>query len=202
MFNEASALFRVELNRTPPEDRKLVVNEFLSTIAGFSSKGGGDYMEAFIRLQWANTCAMLQNLLLAEEELTMSEIAFNRLCDHFELDNRKAMPHMQALEYEKLSYTQNPFEKLQRTEGLASTLEKVESTMTHLCLSDAAELAIAIYKITSIQEYQNNSFDLRSRLEKYDETAISEDLRDLVMHHNVFMSVTLNSSVDEQKSLE
>lgn len=201
MFNEAHALFRVELNRTPPEDRESVVNEFLSTTAVVTSEGGGDYIQASVRLQWANTCVMLQNLPRAEEELTRSEVAFNRFCDQFKIDDRNTTSHMQALEYEKLSCIQNPLEKLQRTKELANRLEKVESIKTYLCLSDAAELAIAIYKITSIQQYQDEYFDLQSRLEKYDET-VSEDLTDLVMHRNELISVTLHSLVDRQKSLE
>ncbi|KAI0134494.1 CHAT domain-containing protein [Xylariales sp. AK1849] len=201
MFTEANALFRVELNRTPPEDREPLVEEFLLAIAGLESHRGGDYIEASVRLQWANTCVMLQNLPRAVQEITKSETAFNGFCDHFDLTNIDTMPHMQALEYEKLSCIQDPIERLDRTEALASRLEQVGGIKTDMCLSDAAELAILFYRVTSSQEYQDKYFDLQSRLERYDET-VSEDITELVMHRNDLISVTISSLVDRQKSLE
>lgn len=201
MIKEANAVFRVELNRTPIESREPVVKEFLSVLAGVSEASGRSYFEAVVRLQWANTLAMQQNVPRASEELDMSEAAFNRFCDVHSIADRAGAPHMQSLEYERLSCMQDPGEKMRQTELLAGRLERMESAKTGSCLSDAADLADLFFKFTADPNYQNKYFDLQARLERYDET-VSEDVTELVQHHNSLIAVTLSMSVDREKSLE
>lgn len=203
MIKEANAVFRVELNRTPIEGREPVVEDFLSALAEIPESHYRSYFEAMVRLQWANTLVMLQNVPRASGEMDLSEAAFNRFCDIHNITDRARAdaPHMQSLEYERLSCTQDPIEKLSRTELLASRFEQMDSFKTGSCLSDAADLANLFFKFTSDPDYQKKYFDLQTRLERYDET-VSEDMTDLVQHHNSLVSVTLATSVDRQKSLE
>ncbi|KAK8017063.1 hypothetical protein PG993_015252 [Apiospora rasikravindrae] len=201
MAKEANAVFRVELNRTPIEDREPVVHEFLSTLAGVPEARDRDYFEALVRLQWATTLVMLQNVPGALEEMERSEAAFNRVCDLYNITDRASTQHMQALEYEKLACIQDPVEKLRQTELLAGRLEQMESSKTSLCLSDAADLASLFFKFTSDPAFQQKYFYLHARLEMYDET-LSQDITDLVQHRNSLISFTLSTSVDREKSLE
>ncbi|KAK7994557.1 hypothetical protein PG991_016145 [Apiospora marii] len=201
MTKEANAVFRVELNRTAIEGREPVVEEFLSVLAGVPETSGRSYFEAVVRLQWANTLVMQQNVPRASEELDMSEAAFNRFCDVHSVTDRAGAPHMQSLQYERLSCIQDPIEKLNQTELLAGRLEQMESAKTGSCLSDAADLVHLFFKFTADPDYQKKYFDLQARLERYDET-VSEDITDLVQHHNSLIAVTLSMSVDREKSLE
>ncbi|KAK8064412.1 CHAT domain-containing protein [Apiospora phragmitis] len=201
MMKEANAVFRVELNRTPIEDREPVVEEFLSVLAGVLEARDRSYFEAIVRLQWANTLVMLQNVCRALEEMDRSEAAFNAFCDLYDIIDRASTPHMQSLEYEKLSCIQDPVEKLRKTEFLAGRFEKMEGSKAGSCLSDAADLANLFFKFTSDPAFQDKYFDLQARLEIYDET-VSQDIADLVQHRNSLISVTLSTTVDRQQSLE
>ncbi|KAK7983217.1 hypothetical protein PG989_010619 [Apiospora arundinis] len=201
MIKEANAIFRVEFNRTPIETREPVVQEFLSRIDGISETSTRSYYEAIVRLQWANTLLMLQNVPRAVEEIDKSEAAFNGFCDVHGIVDREAMPHMQAIEYEKLSCIQDPFEKMRRTEELAGRFEQMESAKTGSCLADAADLANAFYRVTSDLVYRDKYFDFQARLEHYDEH-VSQDITDLVQHRNSLIAFTLSLSVDRQTSLE
>ncbi|KAK7999317.1 hypothetical protein PG990_011917 [Apiospora arundinis] len=201
MIKEANAIFRVEFNRTPIETRKPVVQEFLSRIDGISETSTRSYYEAIVRLQWANTLLMLQNVPRAVEEIDRSEAAFNGFCDVHGIVDRATMPHMQAIEYEKLSCIQDPFEKMRRTEELAGRFEQMESAKMGSCLADAADLANAFYRVTSDLVYRDKYFDFQARLEHYDEH-VSQDITDLVQHRNSLIAFTLSLSVDRQTSLE
>ncbi|KAK8121604.1 hypothetical protein PG984_010274 [Apiospora sp. TS-2023a] len=201
MIKEANAIFRVELNRTPIEGREPVVEDFLSELSGIPESRDRSYFEAIVRLQWSNTLVMLQRTPRASEEMDLSEAAFNKFCDMYNITDRADTPHMQSLEYERLSCIQDPIEKLSRTESLANRFEQMESFRTGSCLSDAADLAHLFFKFLSDPDYQTKYFDLQTRLERYDET-VSEDITDLVQHHNSLISFTLSTSVDRQKSLE
>ncbi|KAH8892518.1 hypothetical protein GQ53DRAFT_861857 [Thozetella sp. PMI_491] len=202
MFHEAAAVFRVELNRTALEQREPVVEEFLLAIeTGFPSSNGKDFVEATVRLQRVDTYIELQDITHAVEEISRSEAAFNRYCDHFDVKSRDSAPHMQALEERKLSCIQDPFERLRRAEELSGRLELAGSSRTGACLSVAAELALAFHKVTSEREYLEKYFDFQSRLEKHDER-VSEDIADLVLHHNALIPVTVASLVNREKLLE
>ncbi|KAK8103437.1 NAD(P)-binding domain protein [Apiospora kogelbergensis] len=201
MIHEANAMFRVELNRTPLEDRGPVAQEFLSMIPTISEVRDRGYFEAVVGLQWANTLLMLQDVPRAVEEIDKSEAAFNRFCDVCGITERASTPHMQALEYEKLSCIQNPFEKMSQTESLAGRFEQMESSKTGSCLADAADLANAFFKVTSEPAFQDKYFDFQARLEDYDEN-VSQDICDLVQHRNSLIAVTLSTSADRQPSLE
>ncbi|KAJ4269500.1 hypothetical protein NW762_001160 [Fusarium torreyae] len=200
-FNEANALFRVELNRTPPEDRGAVVGEFLEAVASIPPNRGRDFIEAAVRLQWATTHILLQAPTSAVEEFDKSEAAFRRFCDDFGIRNKEATPHMQAMEYERLSCIDDPISRLECTEELATRMETVDGTKTGLCLSAAADLAMAYYKATAIESFHTTYFDIQRRLETYDQT-VSEDICDLVHNHVNLISVTLSSLVDRDKALE
>src|SRR5438045_5629589 len=83
MFNEANALFRVEVNRTPPKHRGPIFEEFLGELASISAYVGKDFVEAAIRLQWAGTHLQLQVTSTAIEEFSKSELAFSKFCECF-----------------------------------------------------------------------------------------------------------------------
>ena len=170
----------------------------IPTISEVRDRG---YFEAVVGLQWANTLLMLQDVPRAVEEIDKSEAAFNRFCDVCGITDRASTPHMQALEYEKLSCIQNPFEKMSQTESLAGRFEQMESSKTGSCLADAADLANAFFKVTSEPAFQDKYFDFQARLEDYDEN-VSQDICDLVQHRNSLIAVTLSTSADRQPSLE
>ncbi|CZR62705.1 uncharacterized protein PAC_12602 [Phialocephala subalpina] len=201
MFNEANALFRMELNRNPPEDREPVVAEFLSSIAKLHLNRGRDFLEASVRLQWANTYVLLQMLPRATEEIAKSELIFNRYCDQFDIANRESTTHMQALECEKLSCVTDALDKMHRADQLAFFLERVGSSKTGVCLSTAASIATVAFKVMSDTKYQDLYFDFQRRLEIYDET-VTEDLCDVVQHRNELIYATISSEFHQQKSLE
>ncbi|KAE9373650.1 hypothetical protein N431DRAFT_407314 [Stipitochalara longipes BDJ] len=201
MFNEANAVFRVELNRTPLGDRRRVVDEFLSAVVDIPSSRGRDFIEASVRLQAGATYVLLQALPRATEEMARSEAAFNTYCDEFNIADRALPPHFQALKYERLSLLQNPIDKLEKAVQLADYLEEVQSTKTGMCLSTAADLAKFLYQYTAEERYLDTFFSVQKRLEEYDET-VSEDLCDLVLHRNDLSTLTLDQLVDRQKSLE
>jgi hypothetical protein len=201
MFNEANALFRVELNRTPPEDRGPVVEEFLEAVVSIPPSRGRDFIEAVVRLQWATTHVQLQAPVSAVEEFDKSAAAFQRFCDDFGIRNKEATPHMQAMAYERLSCIDDPIDKLKRTEELAAHMEAIDGTKTGLCLSAAADLSRAYYQVTGMELFKTTYFDVQKRLETYDQT-VSEDICDLVHHHVDLISVTLASLVDRHKALE
>ncbi|KIL84889.1 hypothetical protein FAVG1_11759 [Fusarium avenaceum] len=200
-FNEANALFRVELNRTPPEDRGAVVEEFLEAVASIPPSRGRDFIEAAVRLQWASTHILLQAPASAVEEFDKSAAAFQRFCNDFGIKDKEAAPHMQAVEYERLSCIDDPINKLERTEELATRMEAIDGTKTGLCLSAAADLAGAYYKATAMESFYTTYFDLHRRLETHDKM-VSEDICDLVHHHVNLISVTLLSLVDRHRALE
>ncbi|KAF5724400.1 hypothetical protein FMUND_857 [Fusarium mundagurra] len=201
MFNEANALFRVELNRTPPEDRGPVVDEFLEAVASIPPSRGRDYIEAVVRLQWATTHIQLQAPESAAEEFDKSEAAFQRFCDDLCIGNKEATPHMQAMAYERLSCIDDPIGKLERTEALASQMEAVDGTKTGYCLSAAADLLRKYYEVTGMELFRTTYFDVQSRLDTYDRT-VSEDICDLVHHHVDLNSVALASLIDRDNALD
>lgn len=200
-FHEANALFRVELNRTSPEDRGSVCQEFLEAIAEVPEKRGRDLIEATVRLQWATTHIMLQAPVKAVEEFEKSEAAFQKFCNVFGIHDKTATPHMQSLEYERLACIDDPIIRLERTEALASRIEAIDGIKTGLCLSAVADLAMAYYKATAMELFKTTYFDVQKRLETYDQY-VSEDICDLVHHHVDLISVTISSLVDRHKSLE
>ncbi|RBR23103.1 uncharacterized protein FIESC28_04098 [Fusarium coffeatum] len=201
MFNEANALFRVELNRTSPEDRGAVVEEFLEAVASIPTSRGRDFIEAAVRLQWATTHILLQQPASALEEFDKSVAAFQRFCNDFGIKYKEATPHMQAIEYERLSCIDDPMSRLEQTEELATRMEAIDGTKTGLCLSAAADLARAYYEATAIESFSTTYFDLHRRLETYDQM-VSEDICDLVHHHVNLISVTILRLVDRQRALE
>jgi hypothetical protein len=203
MITEAISLFRVELNRTPPNDndREPMFEEVLSDVADLPTSRGRDLMEANIRLQWMTTYLALQNGSRAWEEMTRSEEAFNRWCDEFNIVNKDAVFYLQALNCEQLSLLPNHTIKLKYAEEYAERMEAVSSTKTGECLSIATESAITIFRTTQKPEDLAKYFALHKRLEVFDEL-ITEDLCDLVRHHNDLISVTLETMVDRQKALE
>ncbi|KAK0389305.1 hypothetical protein NLU13_2880 [Sarocladium strictum] len=200
-FNEANALFRAEMNRTPLEARIAIVEEFLEAIDGVPSSRGRDFIEAAVRLQSATTFVLLQAPERALEEFDKSEAAFERFCVEFGIEGKKATPHMQAMTYERLSCIDDPIGKLDSTTDLATQMEAMDGTKTGLCLSDAADLAIAYYKATSMEIFHTVYFDMQRRLETYDQT-VSEDICDLVHHHVSLFSVTNSSLVGRNNALE
>ncbi|KAF5564939.1 hypothetical protein FNAPI_1907 [Fusarium napiforme] len=200
MFNEANALFRVELNRTPPEDRGPVVTEFLEAVANIPPSRGRDYIEAVVRLQWATTHIQLQAPESAAEEFEESEAAFQRFCGDFGIRNSEATPHMQAMAYERLSCIGDPIEKLDRTERLAAHMETVDGTKTGYCLAAAADLSRKYYEVTGMELFRTMYFDVQTRLDTYDRT-VSEDICDLVHHHVDLNSVALASLIDRDNAL-
>ncbi|KFY83696.1 hypothetical protein V498_07884 [Pseudogymnoascus sp. VKM F-4517 (FW-2822)] len=201
MFNEANALFRVEVNRTPPEHRRLILEEFLREVASLSSYRGKEFVEAAVRLQWASTHVQLQATSSAVEEFSKSELAFSRFCDRFDITDKSLTPHMQALEYERLSCIEGPVNKLKSAEELANRFEAIDGFKTGLCLSTAAELALDFYKAKSLEVFRVKYFSLQTRLETYD-VDVSEDICDLVHHHVELSSATLGGLVDRQNALE
>ncbi|KAF5681879.1 hypothetical protein FCIRC_5308 [Fusarium circinatum] len=201
MFNEANALFRVELNRTPPEDRGPVVDEFLEAVASIPPSRGRDYIEAVVRLQWATTHIQLQAPESAAEEFDRSEAAFQRFCDDLGIRNKEATPHMQAMAYERLSCIDDPIDKLDRTEQLATHMEAVDGTKTGYCLAAAADLSRKYYEVTGMELFRTTYFDVQRRLDTYDQT-VSEDICDLVHHHVDLNSVALASLIDRDKALD
>jgi hypothetical protein len=174
MFNEANALFRVEVNRTPPEHRGLILEEFLREVANLSSYRGKEFVEAAVRLQWASTHVQMQATSSAVEEFSKSELAFSRFCHRFDITDKSLTPHMQALEYERLSCIEGPVDRLEATEELAGRFEAIDGFKTGLCLSTAAELALAFYKVTSLENFRVKYFSLQTRLETYD-ASVSND---------------------------
>lgn len=198
---EANALFRIELNRTPLDDRERVIREFLAAIATNTSSAEGLFVEASVRLQWGATCVLLQALQRAEEEMAKSEEMFIRYCDESGIANRALTPHLQALRYESLSLLQDPVARLEGLERLAEELEGVQSYKTGVCLSALGDLAKLFYQFTADKTYLNMFFSVHKRLEVYDET-VSEDLCDLVLHRNDLSSHTVTHLNDRQKSLE
>ncbi|KAF4501549.1 hypothetical protein FAGAP_2270 [Fusarium agapanthi] len=201
MFNEANALFRVELNRTPPEDRGPVVDEFLEAVASIPPTRGRDYIEAVVRLQSATTHIQLQAPETAAEDFDKSEAAFQRFCNDFGIKNKEATPHMQAMAYEKLSCIDDPIDKLERTEELATHMEAVDGTKTGYCLAAAADLSRKYYEVTGMEFFRTTYFDVQRRLDTYDQT-VSEDICDLVHHHVDLNSVALASLIDRDKALD
>ncbi|QGI65071.1 hypothetical protein CEK26_009024 [Fusarium fujikuroi] len=201
MFNEANALFRAELNRTPPEDRGPVVNEFLEAVASIPLSRGRDYIDAVVRLQWATTHIQLQAPESAVEEFGKSEAAFQRFCDEFGIRNKEATPHMQAMAYERLLCINDPIDKLERTEELAAHMEAVDGTKTGYCLAAAADLSRKYYEVTGMELFRTTYFDVLRRLDTYDQT-VSEDICDLVHHHVDLNSVALASLIDRDKALD
>ncbi|KAF5600498.1 hypothetical protein FPANT_2349 [Fusarium pseudoanthophilum] len=201
MFNEANALFRVELNRTPPEDRGPVVTEFLEAVASIPPNRGRDYIEAVVRLQWATTHIQLQEQESAAQEFDNSEVAFQRFCDNFGIGNMEATPHMQAMAYERLSCIDDPIAKLERTEALATHMEAVDGTKTGYCLAAAADLSRKYYEVTGMELFRTTYFDVQTRLDTYDRT-VSEDICDLVHHHVDLNSVALASLIDRHSALD
>jgi hypothetical protein len=75
MFQKASSVFHVELNRTPLEERDSVVEEFSLATAGLESSPIAHYINASIRMQYVDTCIMLQDLSRATE-IVNSQVAF------------------------------------------------------------------------------------------------------------------------------
>lgn len=201
MFNEANALFRVELNRTPLTDRVPVIDEFVSAIAEIPSSHGRDFIEASVRLQASSTHVMRQDIPLATEEMDKSEAAFNAYCAQFGVADKALAPHYQALTFERLTLNQNPMDKLEKAVEMAKQFDEVKSAKTGLCLSTAAELAKLLYQYTANEGFLNTFFSVQKDLESYDET-FSEDIVDLIRHRNDLSSLTSNRLVDRQKSLE
>ncbi|KAG9502322.1 hypothetical protein J7337_005149 [Fusarium musae] len=201
MFNEANALFRVELNRTPPEDRGPVVAEFLEAVASIPPNRGRDYIEAVVRLQWATTHIQLQEQESAAQEFDNSEAAFQRFCDNFGIGNMEATPHMQAMAYERLSCIDDPIDRLERTEALATHMEAVDGTKTGYCLAAAADLSRKYYEVTGMELFRTTYFDVQTRLDTYDRT-VSEDICDLVHHHVDLNSMALASLIDRDSALD
>ncbi|KXJ85539.1 CHAT domain-domain-containing protein [Microdochium bolleyi] len=201
MFNEANALFRQLLNRTPLEDRELVVEEFLLSVEIMPAASIKKYFEAVVRLQWAGTYFLLQEQERAVEELDKSAVAFNTFCDQFEVTDRDSPPHIHAWRYERLSAVQNPIERLDRTEALAVELKRLGSGKLGMCLSAAADLSWAFYNYTKNEVYRERFFMVQAQLEEYD-TCVSEDLCDLILHRNTLISATVSTMIDRQNSLE
>jgi hypothetical protein len=200
-FYEANALFRVELNRTPLNDREKVITEFLAAIATSTTNAGRHFVEASVRLQWGVTYVLLQALQRAEEEMAKSEEIFIRYCNEFGIADRALTPHLQALRYERLSLLQDPMAKIEKSERLAEELERVQSYKTGVCLSALADLAKLFYQFLAEKTYMDTFFSVQKRLEVYDET-VSEDLCDLVRHRNDTSNFTVTYLNDGQKSLE
>jgi hypothetical protein len=200
-FYEANALFRVELNRTPLDDREKVIKEFLAAIATSTTSAGRHFVEASVRLQWGVTYVLLQASQRAEEEMAKSEEVFNRYCDEFGIADRALTHHLQTLRYERLSLLQDPMTKIEKSERLAEELERVQSHKTGVCLSALADLAKLFYQFLAEKKYMDTFFSVQKRLEVYDET-VSEDLCDLVRHRIVTSNFTATHLNDRQKSLE
>ncbi|KAF5634591.1 hypothetical protein F52700_5784 [Fusarium sp. NRRL 52700] len=201
MFNEANALLRVELNRTSPEDQGPVVDEFLRAVASIPPSRGRDYIEAVVRLQWATTHIQLQAPESAAEEFCKSEAAFQRFCEVFGIRNKEATPHMQAMAYERLSCIDDPIEKLDRTDALATHMEAVDGTKTGYCLAAAADLSRKYYEVTGMELFRTTYFDVQRRLDTYDQM-VSEDICDMVHHHADLNSVAFASLIDREKALD
>jgi len=201
MFREANALFRVEINRTPPKDCSSIFQELLDVIADIPTADGKDLIEASVRLQWMTNSLALHDSARAWEEMTKSETAFNRWCDDFQIPDKNIVLHLQALNCEKLSLLQDPAIKLRFAEEYCVNLERADSTKTGACLSIAAESALALFQTKNDGEYLNKFFSLHQRLEVFDET-VTEDLCDLIRHHLDLISVTLGTLVDRQNALE
>ncbi|KAL2064053.1 hypothetical protein VTL71DRAFT_4547 [Oculimacula yallundae] len=202
MYNEAHALFRVEVNRTPLEYREPIFEEFLGTVASLpSTYRGQEFVEASIRLQWAVTHVQTQENGRAAEEFSESELAFDRFCERFDVANKHITPHMQGLDYEKLSMIDGPVDRLDATEALANRFEAIDGFKTGMCLNAAAELALAFYRATAIEDFQAIFFRVQTRLERYDRE-VSEDICDLIHHHIDLSSATHTGMVDRQNALE
>jgi CHAT domain-containing protein len=202
MFNEANALFRVELNRTPLADRESVVKEFLSQIAAIGSNLGRDHMESSVRLQWSASYMELGNAARVIEELTAAEAAFNKWCEEFNITDTWAVPQFHAIKCAELALVFDETEKLRLAEQFMEKFaQKFESSKTGTILSTASESASALYQATGKIEYLEKYFRLHELLEEYDEK-VSEDLCELIVHRNYLISLTATILVDRQKSLE
>ncbi|KAH7399640.1 CHAT domain-containing protein [Pyrenochaeta sp. MPI-SDFR-AT-0127] len=201
MFNEANALFRVELNRTPLESREPVIEEFLKAIVDFPTSSGRDLIESIVRLQWASSYVLVHDLPNAKAEIEKSESALNRWCAEFNVGDIYAVPTLHALICEKLNFIFDHAVKLEVAEAFIQILEKCGSSKTGSCLSTAAESAFALFQSTGKDEYLSKHFALHKRLVQFDEEE-TEDLCDLILHRNSLTTVTNKNMIDRQKSLE
>jgi CHAT domain-containing protein len=202
MFNEANALFRVEINRTPLGDRAPVFEEFLSQIAAIPASLDRYYMESSVRIQWSTSYIQIGDVAHAVEEMVGAETAFGRWCEENNILDTWNVPQFHALVSAKLSLIGDDIAKLRLAEEIIEVLVKnIESSKMGEILSTASESASALFQATGENRYLEKFFALHERLEKYDED-VSEDFCDLVIHRNYLISLTSTNLVDRQKSLE
>lgn len=201
MFNEANALFRVELNRTSLEGREPILEEFLTAIEGLPTSHGRDLIESMVRLQGAISYILIYNFPRAKEEIEKSEAALNRWCTEFNVSDIYAVPTLHALICEKLKFIHDDAVKLEVAEAFIEIMERAGSSKTGSCISTATESAMSLFQSTRNDEYLAKYFALHKRLVEFDETQ-TEDLCDLIQHRSSLLTTTNKNMVDRQKSLE
>jgi hypothetical protein len=118
MFNEANALFRVEINRTPLRDREPVFKEFLDQILTVRNISGRNHMESGVRLQSSRSYAQIGDAAHAVAELDLAEAAFNIWCTENSITENWKVPQLHALVCAKLSMVGKDELKLQLAEQL------------------------------------------------------------------------------------
>ncbi|PQE27902.1 tetratricopeptide repeat protein [Rutstroemia sp. NJR-2017a BBW] len=202
LYYEATALFRVEFNRTPLLDREKVAQEFLKSIENIPKRRGGKFTEASVRLQWSTTYREMNMLSRAQEELDNSQVAFDDWCSTFNVIDKTIAPHSLLMQYERLGFLTDSSERLSETKRCielmlqAGTISKVGTL-----LSTASECAFILFQSTNEMVYLESFLELHERLRHFNENE-SEDLCDLVNDRLTLFSFTNASMVHRQKSLE
>lgn len=201
LFNEANAVFRPELNRTPPQDRQPFIQQFLDDITSASTLRHRHFIESVVRLQWSDTHVQLHNAAGALEELAKAEAACNKWREELGITEAFCVPQFQAILAQKLELCGDHGKRLQLAEQCIAIFEQLGSAKLGACISNATDSAYAEYGSTGAESYLKKFFALHQKLEDYDER-VTEDLCDLVRHRSSLISVTITNLVDRQKSLE
>ncbi|PQE30032.1 hypothetical protein CJF32_00009458 [Rutstroemia sp. NJR-2017a WRK4] len=202
MYYEATALFRVEFNRTSLPDREQVAQEFLKSIENIPTCRGRNFTEASVRLQWCTTYREMNMLPRAQEELDNSQTAFEDWCSTFNVINKISAPHSLFMQCERLKFLTDASEKLKEAERYielmlrAGTIYKVG-----ILLAAASDCAFILFQRTSDEKYMESFLELHERLRQFNENE-SGDLCDLISDRLTLFSVTYASMVHRQKSLE
>jgi hypothetical protein len=199
-WEEASAIFKPELNRTPLKERRIVAEKFLQDLQDCSDSNKS-FMVASVRLQMAKAMVEVHDLVSAKDDTILCIESLDQWSTEVGLEKNATVPLRFEIEQLQASFISNHEERLRKIMNLADRMSEFGHSNESSCLDLAAETANKIAELTGSLDYRKQCLALRERLERYNED-VTGDLCDLSTHAYEAHSIAQHTHVDARKAVE
>lgn len=199
-WNEACAIFKPELNRTPLKQRRIVAESLLRDLESCTDLHR-NLMISGVRLQMAKAMLEIHDPELAKSDIDLSLRALDQWCVDIGLEKGSTVSLHFEIEQVQLGFISDHEERLRAAVHLVDRMSDFGHANESSCLDLAAEIANKTSELTGNLDYRRQCLALRERLERYNED-VTGDICDLATHAYESHSIAQHTHVDARKAVE